>query len=350
MKNNKVIILSLLVALAVGAYFIFQPAAAPQKGSQMEESHGDGKHQDDHAEGGHDHGDADEHGHEEAKHEDDHGEGEAGHGDKTEISEQAAANAEIETAEAGPTTIHETITLTGRITLNPNTTANVKARFPGIVRAANKGLGDTVSAGDVLATVESNDSLLAYPVKAPIGGIILQRNTNIGDVVGDQPMFIIANLSDVWAELFIFPRDMARIKAGQMVHIQSTDGSVKADAKLHSLLPVAEASSQTVVGRAVIDNPNLQWRSGMTVRGSVVVAEKEVPVAVATGAIQRQEGATVVFVREGTTYEARKVELGLSDPEWTEIKSGLKSGETYVAKNSFVVKADIGKASAEHEH
>lgn len=293
---------------------------------------------------------AEEHGHAEAKHEHDHGEGEAGHGDKTEISDAAAQNAEIETLAAGPTTIHETINLTGRITLNPNTTANVRARFPGIVRSVSKGIGDNVAAGDVLATVESNDSLLAYPIKAPIGGVVLQRNTNIGDVASDQPIFVIANLQDVWAEFFIFPRDMARIKPQQTVHIQSTDGSATAEAKLHSLLPVAEASSQTVVGRVVIANPNLEWRAGQTVRGGVVVAEKQVPVAVATGAIQRQEGATVVFVREGYSYEARKVELGLGDAEWTEIKSGLKPGETYVAKNSFTVKADIGKAGAEHEH
>jgi membrane fusion protein, heavy metal efflux system len=242
------------------------------------------------------------------------------------------------------------VSLTGRITLNQNTSAQVKARFPGIVRSVSKGLAETVTAGEVLATVESNDSLLVYPVKAPIDGVILQRNTNIGDVAGDQPLFMISNLSNVWAEFFIFPRDMARIKSGQKVHINATDDSMNVEAAITSLLPVAEASSQTVIARVTIDNPTGQWRSGMTVRGDVIVAEKQVPVAVASVAIQRQEGASVVFVQEGNSYEARKVEIGLGDAEWTEIKSGLKAGERYVAQNSFVVKADIGKAGAEHEH
>lgn len=349
MQNKRLIVIAIVVALTGGIFYLYTKTAGEH--GHQKQGYGQGEHKEDHVgSGGNAHNNGDEHGHAETEHEHNHGEDEAEHSDQTEISDEAAANAEIKTLKAGPTTIHETIALTGRITLNPNTTANVKARFPGIVRSTNKGLGDTVVAGDVLATVESNDSLLAYSVKAPIGGVILQRNTNIGDVAGDQPMFVIANLSDVWAEFYIFPRDMARIKSGHVVHIQSTDGSVKADAKLHSLLPVAEVSSQTVVGRAVIDNPNMQWRSGMTVRGSVVVAEKQVPVAVATAAIQRQEGATVVFVREGNTYEARKVEIGLGDAEWTEIKSGLKSGDVYVAKNSFIIKADIGKAGAEHEH
>ena len=57
----------------------------------------------------------------------------------------------------------------------------------------------------------------------------------------------------------------------------------------------------------------------------------------------------MVFVREdGGTYKAQPVETGMSDATWTEIKSGLTAGQHYVAKNSFVVKADIGKAGAEH--
>jgi cobalt-zinc-cadmium efflux system membrane fusion protein len=369
--RNKFLLLIIAVALAAGAYWYFAmrtPQAAKTEASAEaahaegdKDAHGHGEHKDDHAEGGeHAHGDKDEHAEGKDEHDhgsevkkDAHGDEEGGHeegGDKTKISDEAAANAEIKVLEAAPASIHDTISLTGRITLNQNTSAQVKARFPGIVRSVSKGLAEQVTAGETLATVESNDSLLVYPVKAPISGVILQRNTNIGDVAGDQPLFMISNLSDVWAEFFIFPRDMARIKSGQKVHINATDDSMNVEAPITSLLPVAEASSQTVIARVTIANPDGQWRSGMTVRGDVIVAEKQVPVAVASIAIQRQEGASVVFVQEGTAYEARKVELGLGDAEWTEIKSGLKAGERYVAQNSFVVKADIGKAGAEHAH
>lgn len=269
--------------------------------------------------------------------------------DSTKIGQEMADQSNIVSEQAAAATIHETVTLTGRITLNPNTTAQVKARFPGIVREVRKGISETVNSGDILAMVESNDSLQIYPVKAPISGIILARNTNIGDVAADAPLFTIANLSDVWAEFHVFPHDLARIKAGQKVRIKSTDGSIAADAAIQSLLPVAEAVSQTVIARATLANPEGQWRSGMTVRGDVVLSEREVPVAVASTAIQRLEGATVVFVQEGQTYTARKVELGISDDRYTEIKSGLKVGERYVAQNSFTVKADIGKSGEEEE-
>lgn len=363
--KNKFILLAAVVALIAGVSWYFAtrtPQAARVEASHAEgdkDEHGHAEHKKDHTEGGeHGHGDKDEHAHKdehghdhasEAK-EGAHGGHEDEHSDKTEISEQAAEASEIKVLEAGPAAIHDTVTLTGRITLNQNTSAQVKARFPGIVRSVSKGLGEQVNAGDVLATVESNDSLQAYPIKAPINGVILGRNTNIGDVAGDQPLFMIADMRNVWAEFFIFPRDIARIKNNQKVHISASDDSMKTEATIASLLPVAEASSQTVIARVTIDNAEGQWRSGMTVRGNVIVAEKQVPVAVSSIAIQRQEGANVVFVQEGSTYEARKVELGLGDAEWTEIKSGLKAGERYVAQNSFVVKADIGKAGAEHEH
>ncbi len=88
----------------------------------------------------------------------------------------------------------------------------------------------------------------------------------------------------------------------------------------------------------------------MTIRGDVILSEREVPLAVKTTALQRQDGGTVVYVQEGSGYEMRKVEIGQSDREWTEILSGIEAGETYVATNSFIVKADIAKSEAEHDH
>jgi cobalt-zinc-cadmium efflux system membrane fusion protein len=88
----------------------------------------------------------------------------------------------------------------------------------------------------------------------------------------------------------------------------------------------------------------------MNIRADIVLSEREVPLAVKANAIQRMEGKTVVFVQEAdTTFKAQPVEIGNADAEWAEIKSGLSQGQRYVAKNSFLIKADIGKAGAEHE-
>ena len=280
---------------------------------------------------------------------------EAGHkegevpADSTELSKEAADAAGIKTESVASSVVTETVTLSGRITLNQNRTAQVKARFPGIVRDVKKSQGETVRVGDVLATVESNESLQVYIVAAPINGVVLARNTNIGDVAGETPLFTVANVSDVWVEFHIFPRDIDRIKSGLMVRVTSFEGHHTAQGPINVVLPIAEASSQTVVARMTLPNSEGLWHSGMTVRGDVVISEKKVAQAVKTSAIQRMEGKVVVFVQNGNRYKMRPIKVGLSDQEWTEVRDGLQPGEIYVSKNSFLIKADIGKAGAEHE-
>ena len=318
MTRNKLILLLLLLALLGGGYYWHSArtnSAAPSPGAAKEEGHKEGE----------------------------------APADSTEISKEAAAAAHIKSETAGGASIHETITLTGRITLNQNTTAQVKARFPGIVREVKKGQGESVTTGDVLAMVESNDSLQVYPVKAPISGVILARNTNIGDVAGEQSLFTIANVSDVWAEFHVFPRDIDRIRNGQIIRVTSFEGQHTGEAPISVVSPIAEASSQTIVARVTLPNPEGLWHSGMTVRGDVAVKEKEVPLAIKTSAIQRMEGKTVVFVQDGDRYAMRPVKLGITDNEWTEVKEGLKPGEAYVSGNSFLIKADIGKSGAKDE-
>lgn len=269
---------------------------------------------------------------------------------RTTIEAAAGKASGIETDQVGPATIQEKVQLTGRVVLNPNTTAQVRARFPGIVRAVAKQLGDTVETDDVLATVESNETLQLYSVKAPLAGVILARNTNIGDVAGDVPLFTISNLSDVWAEFHVFPRDVDRVKAGQKVHVSSVQGKQQQEGTIAFLLPVAEAGSQTVVARVTLDNTEGKWRAGMSVRGDVVISEREVPLSVKASGLQRFRDFTVVFAQVGDTYEVRMLELGLNDGENVEVLSGIKPGTAYVSANSYLIKADIEKSGASHDH
>jgi len=274
---------------------------------------------------------------------------------RTEISEKAAQEGGIKTEIAGPSTIREYISLTGRITLNPNTTAQVHARFPGIVKSVNVLWGQEVKKRDILARVESNKSLRSFNVVSPLDGIIMARNTNVGDVVGDEPLFAIANLSEVWAEFHVFPSDLPRIRQGQLVQVSSLnihqdEKQEMTEAPLKMLLPTAHANSQTVLAMVPLDNKEGLWRPGMTVKGNVLVNEKQVPLAVKTSGLQRFRDFTVVFAKVGNTYEVRMLELGMSDDEMVEVVGGLKPDTEYVTENSFLIKADVEKSGATHDH
>ena len=67
-------------------------------------------------------------------------------------------------------------------------------------------------------------------------------------------------------------------------------------------------------------------------------------------ALQEIEGNVAVFVRSGDRYTAVPVQTGRHDEHHTEIISGLQPGDEYVSENSYLIKADIGKSGAAHEH
>lgn len=351
MKNLYIIAALLLLT---GAIFApngsFIPIAQAEEGHghddhghDEEEGHGDEEHGDNHNDEGDEHGEEGDDGHGHGG-DDEHEEG------KTEIAPDAAKESGIVVSEASSGTIKEVVSIAGRIGLNRDSSSQIRARFPGLVKSVRVRLGQKVSKGDILATVESNDSLKSYSIKAPTSGVILKKNTNVGNVAGYESLFTIANLSNVWAEFHIFPRDLDKVKEGQMVRVHTLENARESESPITLLLPTADALSQTVIAVVTIENNDGKWRPGMTVEGDVHVSEKTVSVSVTEEAIQRMEDKTVLFVKENNSYEARSVKLGKSDGRNVEIIEGLKAGESYVSQGSFIVKADIGKAAAKHEH
>ena len=268
----------------------------------------------------------------------------------TTITSEAAQASGIKTEPAGPQALRETLALNGKIILNPETSADIRARFPGIVRSVQKTVGQTVTKGEVVARVESNDSLQTYAVTSPLSGMVITRNANVGDTAADQPMFTVANLGTVVAEMHVFPQDLPRIRLGQTVQVQTADGHTKADGTIKALLPTADASTQTVIAWVVLNNEANLWRPGMVVQGGAVISQEEVPVAIHNEALQNVNNAPVIFIAQGNTYSARPIKTGRTDGTFTEVTEGLTAGESYVTTNSFIVKADLGKSGAEHTH
>ena len=113
--------------------------------------------------------------------------------------------------------------------------------------------------------------------------------------------------------------------------------------------PFGSEGSQTMLALCVVPNP-AGSASRPLCRWGRVTGEIDAAVTVQNGALQEIDGKTVVFVVEGDAFEARVVKIGVKDNERVEVISGLRPGERYVAANSFVMKAELGKGEAEHEH
>lgn len=269
---------------------------------------------------------------------------------RTTIPAAIARDAGLGIETAGPASIADTLTLNGRVVPNQERVRAVTARFPGPVRTVLRSVGDVVKAGDTLATVESNDSLQTYSVTAPIGGTIIERLTNPGEAAGAEPIFVIADYSSLWVELSVFPRDLGRLRVGQSLRVQAVDGDAEARGAIARLAPAEGNGVGLYNARVLLDNSSQRWVPGQFVRGLVQVGSRRVPLAVKRSGLQAFRDFTVVFEQVGDTYEVRMLELGAQDDTWVEVTGGLKPGVKYVAGNSYLIKADIEKSGASHDH
>jgi len=268
---------------------------------------------------------------------------------RTTIARDMARALGIKTAVAGPAVLQETIRVFGKVLPQTERVRHVSARFTGVIRSAPVSVGDVVRRGQILATVESNESLQLYDIKAPIGGIITRRNANPGEQAGAQVLFDITDISTVWVDLSIFPADRARVTVGAPVHFTTpgAPGTFKGEIAMLNIL--AEAN-QAITARMIIENSSGRLLPGDFVTARIKVGEVAVPLAVQRTGLQAYRDFTVVYARIGETYEVRMLELGREDDEWAEVLEGLDAGVHYVTTNSYVVKADIEKSGVSHDH
>lgn len=271
-------------------------------------------------------------------------------GDSVVLSDAKVETAGIELVKASSGVLRETLLLNGIVQPNQEALLQVTPRFPGVVRDVRKRVGDRVQKGDVLAVVESNQSLTPYELKASIAGTVIDRQTTLGEYASEQkPAFVIADLSNVWVDLSVYRRDLKRVSIGDQILIDPADGAPAIEAKVAYLAPIGSSDTQSATARAVVPNPDGRLRPGLFITGRLTMSEKKVNTAVKASALQSWENRTVVFVREGEKFEAREVEIGGRDPEFVEITFGVVEGDLYAAKNSFIIKSELGKGSADHD-
>ena len=269
---------------------------------------------------------------------------------RSKISGAAAKDGGIEIETVGPTTISEIREVEGVVQLATSARSEIRAQFPGKVMLVTKAVGDFVKKGQLLARIESSESLQIYPVYSPVSGVVAERNANVGNVAIDQPIYVITDPGQTTVVFNIFPRDLGIIRPGQKIDIETLDGQPVAASVLGGYLPEGNAAAGTALVRASLPNRDGRWRPGMALHGRVTVNAVTVPLAVRTEALQRFRDFTVVFANFGEDYEVRMLELGRKTPKWTEVLSGIKPGTRYAAKGAFLIRADIEKSGASHDH
>jgi cobalt-zinc-cadmium efflux system membrane fusion protein len=279
------------------------------------------------------------------QHESEEHEGE-GHSEFINISDEVMTEfgIEVQTASEGNIAVHKD--LTGEIVPDPNSVAHIVPRFAGVVKAVYKNIGDNVNNGDKIATIESNESLVSYDVISSIDGTILELHMTPGELIGDaQHVVIVADLTNVWAELNIYQQDLGEIKVGQNVEITSPHSKNVFKGKLFYISPVVEEATRTAVARVKLNNKSGTWKPGMFISGSALTSYKSVKIAVPVNAVQMVNSQKVIFVRGDEGFRPQVVTLGIENSKLIEVIDGLHNGDKYVAKGAYTFKSEILKES-----
>lgn len=195
-------------------------------------------------------------------------------------------------------------------------------------------------------------ALNRFELRAPFDGVVVEKHLAVGEAVQDTTqIFTISDLSSVWAEMRVAANDLPAVRVGEKATVKATAFASSATGNVAYVGALIGQETRTAPARITLPNPEGVWRPGLFVNVELTASSQQVPLAVVNSAIQRMEGQqTVVFVPAQGGFRAQPVKLGRTDTQHTEILEGLKPGQPYVAAGSFMLKAELGKSTAEHAH
>ena len=200
-------------------------------------------------------------------------------------------------------------------------------------------------------SVNSGTLLNRYEIRAPFDGMVVEKHIALGEAVKeDASIFTISDLSTVWADIIVSAKDLNVVGVGKQVTIKATAFDSTASGIVSYVGALMGEQTRTAKARVTLSNPQMAWRPGLFITVDLPAKESDVPIAVASDAIQMVKNQATIFIRVPGGFVAQPVTTGLSDGKVTEIVAGLMPGTEYAVNGSFVIKSEQGKAGASHEH
>ncbi|MDY0745994.1 efflux RND transporter periplasmic adaptor subunit [Paucibacter sp. R3-3] len=197
----------------------------------------------------------------------------------------------------------------------------------------------------------SSGPLNRFEIRAPFDGTLVEKHLSRGEAVReDASIFTLSDLGTVWAEFAVAPKDLAVVRVGQKVVVSSSAFDEKVEGKVSYVGSLLGEQTRTARARVTLANPQGAWRPGLFVTVSVLGGEQAVAVSVPAEAVQTIANEAVVFRATAAGFDAVPVKTGRSDARRVEIVQGLAAGDRVAAANAFVLKAELGKAGASHDH
>ena len=193
-------------------------------------------------------------------------------------------------------------------------------------------------------------ALNRYELRAPFDGVIVEKHISLGEALKeDANVFLLSDLSHVWVDIVVTPKDLNVVRVGETATVKAAAADLSATGKVTYVGALVGEQTRSATARIELMNPSLAWRPGLFVNVSLVQSAKRAAVTVQSEALQTVEDKPVVFVQAPEGFKAQPVVVGATDKDHVEILQGLSAGTAYATTGGFVLKAEQGKGSAEHE-
>lgn len=267
------------------------------------------------------------------------------------IPEERLERLGLRIAKARPAAIVQGVRASGRLVPVDSRLAHVSPRFSGVIKQVLAEVGERVEPGRALAVLQNNQNLQPFQLTPAIAGLVIKRHAVIGEVATEADvLFVVADLAELWAELAIYKPDVGLVAVGQTARVWLDAPDRYEGGEVIFVSPITEEKTQTRLVRVRLKTPPAAFSPGAFVNAVIGRAETSVPLAVEASAVQQIAGKSTLFIRAGEELLPRTIVTGRSDEQMVEVLEGLKAEEEYAAGDTFILKAELGKGAAEHEH
>ncbi len=272
---------------------------------------------------------------------------ETGEDQFVEISAQGQELAGIKISEIETGNIYKSKEFAGKIVINDEKMSKITPRYSGFVTKISKKIGEYVNIGDILVEIENRETFTKYIVKSDAAGQIIERNANKGDYASDdEPIFVIADFTNLWIDIQVFPKDADIVKIGKKIIIEEIGTSKTAEAKIFFISPISDPETGSTTARALLENKNLKWKVGTFIKSSFLHKAAKDVIVVKNSSIQFMDGNPILFIPEGDNkFKPVEIKTGASNKMFSEILSGLDKGSKYVSRGGFELKSKIAVGS-----
>jgi len=177
------------------------------------------------------------------------------------------------------------------------------------------------------------------PLLSPIGGQVVERLVSPGQLLqaGATQAFTLSDMSSVWVLVNVYQKDLAYVKTGDPVSVQTDSYPDTFHGKISFLSPALDPNTRTLQARLEIENPSEKLKKDMYCVATVVAGVIQNAIAVPNAAILRDDqNQPFVYVATGSNqFGRRSVEIGESQAGQTQILKGLSPGEKVVGDGSL---------------